>query len=295
MTKEDKNIRLSLFGFNKNEVDKYINNLEKQKISQLEELKESIAMVTAENKMWEKELEELKVLLHKQLEQQDFMEYALSKAETQINSLIIRGEENKSESTSIIDEKKDLKNIALDMKTFSEEQNFENDKLEKIDLNTTISVFESEKDFHNENAELIKDNIDLMKDNQEEEIYKTSRELTEIDNGEVNLSTISAEKNDTDNEAENPNYHEENKEKISTESNSVENKSLESKSIISEREKVRSKYLIGKIVGKDLFDKQGNLLFTKGSIITENLIKTVDKEGKLGELILNMELPQISE
>lgn len=106
MTKEDKNIRLSLFGFNKNEVDKYINNLEKQKVSQLEDLKESIAMVTAENKMWEKELEELKVLLHKQLEQQDFMEYALSKAETQINSLIIRGEENKSESTSIIDEKK---------------------------------------------------------------------------------------------------------------------------------------------------------------------------------------------
>lgn len=181
------------------------------------------------------------------------------------------------------------------MKIFSEEQNFENDKLEKTDLNTTISVFESEKDFHNENAELIKDNIDLMKDNQEEEIYKTSRELTEIDNGEVNLSTISAEKNDTDNEAENPNYHEENKDKIPTESNSVENKALESKSIVSEREKVRSKYLIGKIVGKDLFDKQGNLLFTKGSIITENLIKTVDKEGKLGELILNMELPQISE
>jgi hypothetical protein len=295
MTKEDKNIRLSLFGFNKNEVDKYINNLEKQKVSQLEDLKESIAMVTAENKMWEKELEELKVLLHKQLEQQDFMEYALSKAETQINSLIIRGEENKSESTSIIDEKKDLKNTALDMKTFLEEQNFENDKLEKTDLNTTISVFESEKDFDNENAELIKDNINLMKDNQEEEIDKTSRELTEIDNGEVNLSTISAEKNDTNNEAESSNCHEENKDKIPTESNSVENKSLESKSIISERGKVRSKYLIGKIVGKDLFDKQGNLLFTKGSIITENLIKTVDKEGKLGELILNMELPQISE
>lgn len=432
MTKEDKNIRISLFGFNKNEVDKYINNLEKQKVNQLEELKESIAMITTENKMWERELEELKDFLNKQLEQQEFMEYALDRAKTQIRSLIIRAAENEFESASVIEEKKELvydektnnsnensveaafnlendllskleinnnvsreiplgditeyisenvseekelENSTFKVETLPEEQNFQNesDNLQSTDSN--ISVFDVEQDFDNENAEFSEDNIKGIKDSQEEVIDENSHCLIETDNSELNLPTISVEKNDTNsnelkssisfledadkikssesfldeefgelsefekveelpevkkkieiketplvkqvenedksmdnigfsfcnrndndvNKAKKSNYHEENKDKISIQNNLVENKSLESKVITGEVRNIRSKYLINKIVGEDLLDKQGNLLVRKGSIITENLIKIVDKEGKLAELILNMILPETSE
>lgn len=143
MTKEHKHIRSSLFGFNKNDVNRYINNLEKQKNMELDELKESIAVITAENNMWERDLQELKDLLDKQLEQQEFMEYALGKAETQIRPLIIRAAENETESTSIIDEKKEL-NYDAKINNYNENSkkaafNLENHLSLEVEINNNIS------------------------------------------------------------------------------------------------------------------------------------------------------------
>lgn len=441
MAKEGKNIRLSLFGFNKNEVDKYINNLEKQKNTQIDELKESIAMLTAENKMWERELEELKELLDNQLKQQEFMEYALNKAETEIKPLIIKTIEKKVKSISVMEEieesdnnvtindfnknsqinecklendvvsnsevdniisqeilledvsknisdKKELESSALNMTTLAEEQNFENisEKLACDSVDTDIAesqqdcnILDGKKDF--KNSEFIDDNIKNVEEFQEEVINKTSHVLIEKDNSEFNLPTISVEMGNTnenegksstnfweqeddiksstsfwdeefeefekveelseiknffevketteektseksaekerlveksieneDNLMDNigfsfcnrnadkanktkDDYHEE----INKKNILLENKPVESKAVTSEIKNIRSKYLIGKIVGEDLMDRQGRLLARKGSIITENLIEIIDKEGKLAELILNMILPETSE
>lgn len=434
MIKKGKGIRLSLFGFNKNEVDKHINNLEKQKITQLDELKESIAMITAENKMWERELEELKELLDNQLKQQEFMQYALNKAETEIKPLIIRTVEKKVDSVSVMKEmeepgdniiindfnensevdvcklennvvsnlkvdniisqeilledisenmpdKKELESSTLNIAASEEEYNFENvsDKFDSDSLYINIlenqqdlKMFEKEKD--SKNRECIDDIIKNVKGAEDEAINETSSALIEKDNSELNLLTISAEISDINNdegksltnfkEEENDmksstNFWDEEFEEllefgknqelsevktflegkeipeektieqsIQDEDKSMdnigfsfcnkkddkvneikeyddedtnkdniflENKSVESKVVTREIKNIRSKYLVGKIVGEDLMDRQGNLLVKKGSTITENLIEIVDKEGKLAELILNMILPEISE
>lgn len=448
MAKEGKNIRLSLFGFNKNEVDKYINNLEKQKINQLEELKESIAMITSENKMWERELEELKEMLDNQLKQQDFMQYALNKAETEIKPLIMTTVENKIDSISVIkgvdqshnngmindfneipevdvcksendvlsnseendiisqeilsedipknmqeniSNKKELENSTLKIAIVEEEKSFENisDELDSDSLHTNVlereqhfNMFEEEKD--SKNSECIEDIAKDVPEIEEEVIKENSHELIEEDNSELNLPNISVEiSNENNNEAKSlTNFWEEendieacksfwdedfqeflefekveelseiknnleveeiseeetigktvekeylleksiedkdmsmnnigfsfcnrnddkvNKtkkygdEKINISNIFLENKPVESKAVTSEIKNIRSKYLIGKIVGEDLMDKQGRLLAKKGSTITEDLIEIIDKEGKLAELILNMVLPETSE
>lgn len=448
MTKEGKNIRLSLFGFNKNEVDKYINNLEKQKINQLEELKESIAMITSENKMWERELEELKEMLDNQLKQQDFMQYALNKAETEIKPLIMTTVKNKNDSISVIkgiyesdnnvvindlneisevnvcklendvlsnseendiisqeilledmrknmqeniSDKEELENSTLKIATVEEEKSFENisDKLESDFLHTNVLEREqhfnmSEEENASENSEYIEDIAKDVPEIQEEVINENSHVLIEEDNSELNLPNISVKiSNENNNEAKsltnfweeendieacksfwdedfeefsefekveelseikkklelkeipleetieklvekehlleksmedkdnsmdnigfgfcNRNDDKENKtkkyddEKINTSNIFLENKPVESKAVTSEIKNIRSKYLIGKIVGEDLMDKKGRLLAKKGSTITEDLIEIIDKEGKLAELILNMVLPETSE
>ena len=66
--------------------------------------------------------------------------------------------------------------------------------------------------------------------------------------------------------------------------------------VLEERiENIRIKYLVGKKVGEDLLDAGGIVIATKNSLITEDLINIVDKQGKLSELILNMIFPEKSE
>lgn len=57
--------------------------------------------------------------------------------------------------------------------------------------------------------------------------------------------------------------------------------------------RIRNKYLIGKVAGKDLVDNKGNIIVSKDSIITEETITRAEKEGKLPELIVNMTITDI--
>jgi hypothetical protein len=57
---------------------------------------------------------------------------------------------------------------------------------------------------------------------------------------------------------------------------------------------ITNKYLIGKITGENLLDKDENIIISKGTIITENVIKIAEKYGKLAELIVNMTVPTAS-
>lgn len=61
-----------------------------------------------------------------------------------------------------------------------------------------------------------------------------------------------------------------------------------------EASSITNKYLIGKITGENLLDKDDNIIISKGTIITENVIKIAEKYGKLAELIVNMTVPTIS-
>lgn len=75
----------------------------------------------------------------------------------------------------------------------------------------------------------------------------------------------------------------------------VQNKQIEDNQEPDKVKDIRLKYVVGKIVGEDLMDKEGKLLAAKDSVITEALVEEATKEGKLAELIINMQLPETSE
>jgi hypothetical protein len=55
-----------------------------------------------------------------------------------------------------------------------------------------------------------------------------------------------------------------------------------------EIERIKHRYIVGKRSGKDILDRQGDLLIGKGEVITETAIQLAEQERKLVELIVNM-------
>lgn len=54
---------------------------------------------------------------------------------------------------------------------------------------------------------------------------------------------------------------------------------------------VRNKYLVGKVAGEDLLAKNGSVIIAKNGVITAETVRRAEEEGKLAELIINMILP----
>jgi hypothetical protein len=52
-------------------------------------------------------------------------------------------------------------------------------------------------------------------------------------------------------------------------------------------------HIVGKKVGKDLYDKAGNMIAASGDVITEEIIEKASSAGKLSELIINMAIPVV--
>lgn len=58
-----------------------------------------------------------------------------------------------------------------------------------------------------------------------------------------------------------------------------------------EIDQLRKKYVIGKWVGKDLYDPEGGLIASRNTVITEEIMQLADQAGKLPELIVDMMIP----
>jgi len=69
------------------------------------------------------------------------------------------------------------------------------------------------------------------------------------------------------------------------------NESFQPKEMDEDARYIRQKYIVGKIAGQDLFDRNGKLIVGRSSKITSQTVEYADKEGKLPELIINMILP----
>jgi hypothetical protein len=52
-------------------------------------------------------------------------------------------------------------------------------------------------------------------------------------------------------------------------------------------------HIVGKKVGKDLYDKTGTMIAAAGGFITEEIIEKAESAGKLSELIINMAIPGV--
>lgn len=53
-------------------------------------------------------------------------------------------------------------------------------------------------------------------------------------------------------------------------------------------EYIRQKYIVGKIAGDDLYDRNGKLIIGRNGRITSQVVNYADREGKLPELIIHM-------
>lgn len=54
---------------------------------------------------------------------------------------------------------------------------------------------------------------------------------------------------------------------------------------------VRAKYILGKVAGEDIIGASGQVIVRKGNPITVNVMNMAQNEGKLADLIINMESP----
>ena len=54
---------------------------------------------------------------------------------------------------------------------------------------------------------------------------------------------------------------------------------------------VRAKYILGKVAGEDIFGASGQVIIRKGKPITVSVMHMAQNEGKLADLIINMESP----
>lgn len=59
--------------------------------------------------------------------------------------------------------------------------------------------------------------------------------------------------------------------------------------------KIKQNYIVGKLAGDNLLDRQGRLIVAKEATITEEVIRRAQREGKLAELIVNMTIPGLGE
>ena len=66
---------------------------------------------------------------------------------------------------------------------------------------------------------------------------------------------------------------------------------IKSEAVLNSIDNMRNRYIVGKLAGEDLFSKNGELIISKNSVITEDIIQKSESAGKLAELIINMTIP----
>jgi nitrogenase molybdenum-iron protein alpha/beta subunit len=322
MANRSYNIKLSTFGYNKNQVNRYIERLDRQRKLQLEEIKEDISIINTENEVLERKLKELKYNLDMELKQQrfighelnesdtdDFLQDSISNETTAKNELLVEREpEEYSYSEFALQGMDDKKEFEVDQNVGNENnaEQLIDEKHENYDRKSIYDTYSETVDSKNNKIKIA--SSFWGEDFEEFSELEENLETSEAENKE-NIKTVSSEKTIEDNEkllrineivSTSENYHEVDQtkepiENVILDSKTIENKPLEHKDMQNQIVNIRSKYLIGKIVGEDLMDGSGKLLAKNGLVITEDLIEKVDIEGKLPELILNMILPETSE
>lgn len=68
-----------------------------------------------------------------------------------------------------------------------------------------------------------------------------------------------------------------------------------SPAVAAEVRNVRHRYIVGKVAGEDLRDDQDTLIVARGRTITAEIVAAAELSGRLPELIVNMQLPELGD
>lgn len=253
MTKQGKEFGVCLFGYNRQEVSDDISKFKRLNREKLDAIKQRVDAIRLENENLSKEIAKLKEELSSNAQPEEFMTFALKKFE---------------EWMPVVNEI--AKNEAADIGAEMSHQE------ELFDQKT--SEFTKEIKHTQEELDMLLKNILKQTENLSENVMSFIHKNDVQYNGNESKDGIT-EQNDIISPSDFcPDYVDKN-----TNIEELQNNGIEK-----DISQIRSKYLVGKVAGEDLYDKNNNLIIAKNGVITEEIIRKSIQKEKLAELIINM-------
>lgn len=308
--------KVHLFGLNVQSVNMILDELQNKQNSEIEKISEQIQKVKSENDYLRKRIEDLKLESQTELKSKNILEYSLKKAEDYIKFFYNAARQEVDDLTCIGEKTEALFNekieefditiketrLALDM--LSKEVLNRNDKLSErlgsfMEKNGSIrflTLDEEKKVKKNDLGILPKVSIEIEEPILKKELQNESKYGVKLLKEEEIRSVFNEEiKENETNLLEGTEFLESSirkfQEEIRNNKDQVEKMEI-NKVVSNEISNLRNKYLIGKMAGADILDKNGQTLVSKNTLITAETVDRVESEGKLAELIVNMTIPE---
>lgn len=309
MSKVRKRIATQLLGLKKSEVDAHIQNLMDVNNRRLSEIKEKIQGLKLENEKLSKELNNLTEEMSVKKRSEKIINFGLKKSE-QIALLINKVAKEEEENLSCEWKKREYQ-IDNEIDEYNTIINNTKENIEKLLQNIMISndsfmhVIKTHPEIIADNKEIIenKEMIDEISEQLENnESAVTPSEEKQENNIQNNFwgedlgefIVTNNEQNEVNNLIDNDKLNNELDKKEDIEQAETTYNASEEMEMEMEIKSIKNNYLVGKIVGEDLFDNNGQKIANKNEPITDEIIERAEKSGKLVDLILNMNIPDQS-
>lgn len=319
-----KKIKKRLFGLKTKNVDHYLNFIQEQYEKKFKDLQQKISQLEEKNKKLADQLQRLKTSQNQDAKESILQEYAKKRVEKAIQFL----DEQHQKEIHQLQEETDRRLAELQKQEADMTHNIQN--THKL-LHTLIEEFSSivhklDDDHEIQNFLVIKGvqqasaahhppspllNGAAATQETENRLEASSSFWDDISDINYNLdhSLLTPASVTVDETTEQPEYDQEETSQIhnnhetakQSDEISTTNKtkstvqSKESQGLTDEIDSIQQRYLVGKIAGKDLLDKKGQIIVSKNSKITSEIVKKANEEGVLSDLIINMKIPDLGE
>lgn len=290
MDKTEEELKICLCGYDREQVNKYIRDMKLAHEEKIQELKKNLSMINEENEKLSDEIQKLKDEIELEMKSEQFMKFALKKVEEVVPIIRRISSEETSRITLLGKKQEEIFNKKIEeynniIKGTQEDMNL----LLKKQLEKSESLSKNLKSFIKNKCDSTTCGKLSIKTEYSDKTDSLEIECKDSVNRNTDDYIDKNEKIKIKNIMEKP------------EIEKVENKGtdklikteLKNDNVKEDINRIRNKYLIGKVAGKDLVDSKGNIIVSKDSIITEETIIRAEKEGKLPELIVNMTITDI--
>ena len=275
---EKQNIKLGkrFIGYNKEQVDIYFNELQQSYIRRIGKIKLKINDCHAEREKLDEEFIKKEEEFENYTKSKKFLNLALKRADGTIIFMEAAANNESRDIDELSRTKADeynnkIEKLAKEIKNKQEQLSFLKQRMSKTTLNktqTSATVDKSEKEktrvTRRHNVEKVRQSEfwgDSVIENEVQNVNKTQYHVKESASWEEDFTL--SEKDEV----------------------------VKSPAVSQDINLILNKYLIGKIAGDDILDREGKFIVSKNSIITSDIVEKAEQEGKLAELIVNMLLP----
>ena len=301
-----------LFGYNKNEVDLYIDRIAGVYESNIVKQIDEINLIKKEKDLLRREIDQMSSKLSS-LKSYEVLKLSLDRLETVYRYLKDYEKDDSSVLSSkeyLIKEKlkENILKIEEEIQEIKESIKKELDQINKIIKSTNLSLVTTKDSTKHDDKEASTRLLDvritadgtfpLEELDNLEEILKpkkdTPREKTnsifELNSfwGKTENHKEDEELQDLIKPRDNEDYRQAQNQASATQEEKDENRVSGSHGLKAQIDTARYKFILGKIAGEDLFNAEGGIIVNKHQKITPEVVEAAQKENKLSELIINM-------